>query len=337
MDNIVLKVGGKVFKNWLSYQVDADMYAAAGAFAFECARPDVDIADGAACSLLVNGELAMTGYIDKQMRIVDKTQHRLEYHGRDTMGAVVDWHMITSPDFENKDLKTMASTLLSVIPVINLKKVTYASSTSSSITEMILPHVANMSGRSVCDILREISDKFGLLFFSLPNGALCFTSPKREGAAKYSITMRADGKGNNATLDKLTKDLSKRYKQIRLVGDLPRNALPESTPPFESITDNLYPKTALPKVKSIADDTPAAFMNARLRLVVSRQRHQGFVAEYTVPGHTNNGKLWTINEFCEVDDELNGLHGPFLVIGRTFSLTRQDGCTTKVRLSLPGA
>jgi len=337
MDNITLKVGGKAFKNWLSYKVDADMYAAAGAFAFEAARPDIDIADGAACTLLVNGETVMTGYIDKSVREVAKDKNRLELHGRDTMGAVVDWRSIKQDDLINKDLKTIAQSLLTQIPVVSLKQLRYSSSVSSNLKDMVIPSLPSTYGRSVCEILRDIADKFGLLFFSLPDGTLCFTAPKREGAAKYSITMRKDGKGNNVTQGKLSKDLTRRYKQIKIMGERYAGAMPATEAPSKTHVDNTYPKTALPKVMGIPDDTPAAFMDARLRLVVSQQRHQGFVAEYTVPGHTNNGKLWTINQFCHVEDDTNGMHGDFLVIGRTFSLTREDGVTTQLRLSLPGA
>jgi len=333
-DSIVLKVGGKVFRNWLSYQVDADMYAAAGAFAFECARPDVDIAVGAACTLEINGELAMTGYIDKQVRIVDKTQHRLEYHGRDMMGAIVDWQLAISPDLSQVTLETLTQALLALVPIPRLKQVRYSTVASKAKAHEITAMQRTL-GQSICDALRGHAKQFGLLFMALPDGTLCYTTPRSAGSAKYKITMHNNGRGNNAKTGHLTKDLSRWYKSIQVVSDLPSGSV--SKPTSVVMQDSCYPSIGIPKLRVVTDDTELAFLDYRVKFLISQQRHQGFVAEYTVPGHTNNGKLWAINEFCDVDDEMNGLHGPFLVIGRTFSLTRTEGRTTKVRLSLPGA
>ena len=68
MDVVYLLVNGKKINRFISYQIDADLYAAADAFTLELARPETTVAVGMECQLWVNDKLELTGIIDKALK-----------------------------------------------------------------------------------------------------------------------------------------------------------------------------------------------------------------------------------------------------------------------------
>jgi prophage tail gpP-like protein len=75
------------------------------------------------------------------------------------------------------------------------------------------------------------------------------------------------------------------------------------------------------------------------RLALEKMRHDRFRLAYTVRGHSQGNKNWSINELCAVrdDDPYFELYGDYLIYGRTFEKKKDDkGTTTKLRLGLPG-
>ena len=59
--------------------------------------------------------------------------------------------------------------------------------------------------------------------------------------------------------------------------------------------------------------------------LIKQQRLKGVKLAYKVAGHSYNGVNWTINEFCQVVDEVVGVNGSYLITKRTFKLSRQGG------------
>ena len=55
-----------------------------------------------------------------------------------------------------------------------------------------------------------------------------------------------------------------------------------------------------------------------------------------MPGHGQNGRNWAINAVCRVDDDALGVHGNYLIVGRTFALDRDKGATTEIKRSKLG-
>lgn len=71
-----------------------------------------------------------------------------------------------------------------------------------------------------------------------------------------------------------------------------------------------------------------------LREMALRQRH-AITAEYTVKGHTQNGKPWAVDTIVDVQDDRCNLHGPMWVGRRTFTKSRSQGTQTRLSLILP--
>jgi len=71
------------------------------------------------------------------------------------------------------------------------------------------------------------------------------------------------------------------------------------------------------------------------RMLLEKQRHEGYSLSYTLPLHAQNGRNWTINELCAVNDEMLGIRKTMLVFNRRFRRTKQ-GSWTEIKLGPPG-
>ena len=68
---------------------------------------------------------------------------------------------------------------------------------------------------------------------------------------------------------------------------------------------------------------------------MEKQRHDGHQLTYRVPGHSQDGENYRINQLALVTDEKFDISDYFLIFGRTFERSK-DGTTTKLKLGRPG-
>ena len=124
-DSIELMIGNKAIRDFASYRVESDLFAAADAFSIELADPEMAIATGARCRLKVNGILELNGIVDCVERSHDKSGLHLRVEGRDLMGLLVDSYCRTWPDIQAAQLSSLAKTLLADIPYLSGAKIQY--------------------------------------------------------------------------------------------------------------------------------------------------------------------------------------------------------------------
>lgn len=347
-DNIELRVGSMVIKNWLSYTVEADIYTADDAFSLELAHPETDVAAGKRCELYVNGTLELTGIIDRVNISYDKSGEKLRIEGRDLMGLLVDSYCEEFFTLEGSTVKSLAERLLKNIPFINRKAIVYQedfagrlkkkgkSSGESSVSLIDAPQ--NFSqiepGMTVFEALKQYSASRGMMFFSLPDGSFVFGKPREKGKPLFSIVCTREGTENNVLEGEMAHDISKQYSKITVIGQQQGTDSTESDQvnTKASVTDSSVPFRKPMVVKDNNDYQSPALHG---RMLMEKARHEGFQLCYTVPFHSQGGRNWTINELCTVKDEVLGIEGTYLIYGRTLELSRQGSCT-RVKLGRPG-
>lgn len=95
-DVIELKVGDSIYGGWLSVMVDTGIEQIAGAFELGITErwPGQDtykpIKRGESCTLLMNGQAVITGYVDDVNIDFDANTHTVNVTGRDKTGDLVD-------------------------------------------------------------------------------------------------------------------------------------------------------------------------------------------------------------------------------------------------------
>jgi prophage tail gpP-like protein len=359
-DKIELRVGADIknktpgikIEHFLSYQIDADLYTPADAFHLELANPETDIKAGLICELFVNGQKELTGIIDKVHRKANKSGVSLAVEGRDFMGLLVDsyceppWITVTG-----MKLKTLAETLLAKVPFINRKEIVYQKNVVGKLkgkkgaanagfvfsldAEQKIGQIA--AGMTIFDVLKNYSMSRGMLFYSLPDGTLVFGRPMAKGEPEYTLWMLKNGIGNNVLESEKISDISKRYSKVTVIGQQQGSQAIFSAEGINSppgiTTDPDFP---FYKPFVATDNNDSLSPKEHARMIMEKQRREGWQLIYKVGRHSQNGQNWTINKLCRVKDEVQGIDEDYLIYGRTFELSKQGGPTTKLKLGLPG-
>lgn len=339
-DEIAILVNGKRLDRFLEYRVESSLFRAASSFDIELAGTDNPATAGALFKLLVNDELCMTGLVDAVECRMDKRSLRRTLRGRDLMGLLVDSHPSVAGDLEGPlSITALAERLLADIPFLNRSPVMVGKGDKSraiQLDDLSQPdRVYIKAGETVFEALRKRARVEGMLFWLLPDGTLVFGTPATGGKADFSVICRKSGRGNNVMESAFSDDISRRYKTVTVYAsgqgqDYMEVGETEST---GSVEDPDFP---FAKRFVVETNTSSRNPEGYARLLMDRGRFQGFSLGYTVPGHTQNGKPWTVNAICHVEDDVNGFSGNFLIHERTFELSKDRGAVTHLRLSRLG-
>lgn len=351
-DSLVLQMDGKRIENFLSYKVEADLYTAADAFTLELAQPETVVKAGQLCELWVNEQQELTGLIDRRIKRYDKQGLKLTVEGRDLMGLLVDSHCETFPTVQGKKLSELADMLLRDIPFIKRSRIIYQDEAAqirgklkgkkktvdnpmAGFMETAQRLARIEPGMTVFEVLRTYTASRGLMFWNMPNGTLVFGRPRAKGEPQFTLTTSRQGSANNVTVGEEIDDISKRYSRVTVIGqqqganDIAVTGIGTKA----TAEDKQFP---FRKPYVARDNNDAQSPALRARFLLEQQRHEGYRLTYTVPGHSQNGRNWQINELCRVKDEILGIDDVYLIYGRTLELSRDRGKTTTLKLGPPG-
>jgi prophage tail gpP-like protein len=343
------KKPGVIIEHFISYQIDVDLYIPANAFRLELANPETSIKSGLICELFVNGRKELTGIIDKVHRKVGKRGVSLAVEGRDYMGLLVDFHC--EPPFctvTNMKLEALALKLLAKVPFINRKEIIYQQNIAGKLkskkksTSTVLPDPAQKigqiePGQTIFEVLKMYALSRGLLFYCQPDGTLVFGRPMTKGEPEFMLQMLKSGEGNNVIESDVIDDISRRFSKVTVMGQQ-QGSQSTVLPGGINTPSGVQIDTTFPFYKPFVaiDNNDSLSPKEHARLIMEKQRREGLKMIYTVGRHSQDGQNWTINKFCHVSDEVQGIDGDFLIYGRTFELNKKDGPTTKLKLGLPG-
>lgn len=341
-DKIALRIDNRSIERFESYSIESDLYTADDAFSLELSNPEIDVKGGVRCELYVNDRLEMTGLIDRVESSGDKSGARLSVSGRDLMGLLVDSCCEEFITLQGITVKALAERLLKTVPYINRKKIvyqdTFAGGVSGSTAALLdAPHEFTQiePGMTIFEVLKQYAASRGLMFFALPDGTMVFGRPKAKGTPLFALTCRRDGRTNIIEGSKVD-DFSKRFSKYVVIGQQQG---------ADGITVDQVNTGGVPvldgdvpyyKPLVATDNNDGQSPAPHARMLKGKARFEGFQLTYRVPGHSQRGKNWAINELCTVDDEVRGVRGTYLIYGRTFAQSKQDGPTTSLKLSYPG-
>ncbi len=349
-DTVSLHIGNHKIENFVSYDIEADLYQAADKFTLELANPEAPVTAGMQCKLYVNGVLELTGLIDKTAKKYDKNGRTLTVEGRDLMGLLVDSHAEQFVTVQGKTVKYLAELLLKSVPYIQRSQIIYQQNVvgklkgkkkavDSPLTGFIdTPQKFSQiePGMTVFEVLAVYAASRGLMFFAMPDGTLVFGRPKITGDPLFSIISRLNGQDNTVESGEETNDISRRYSKITVVSQVQGSddmGMDHSKVNVKkSITDPDFPFYK-PLVVKLNNDSQTPALHARM--LMEKQRHDGYGLTYTVPLHSQNGRNWAINELCTVNDEILNVRKTLLVFNRRFRKTKQ-GSWTDIKLGPPG-
>jgi prophage tail gpP-like protein len=328
-----------------SFSVDSDLFLAADSCSFSFYDTAADVRQGMLFRLYINGVVEATGIIDSIHPGYDKNGGRtFSISGRDMAGLLCDSSCEKSGHvLAGKTIREAAAYLITKTPYV--KKEDFVFAEGAAQWDKAYSYAKIEVGEKIFEVLTRLAKGRGLIFYCNPDGTFVFDKPKpaKTGSAQfYIITKRVSNTANNAESGSLNIDISQAYTQVTIIsqiqGDDDDTAVTLSG--MAKMPAGLFPAGFYkPLVKQQnADGTTPKRLAA---MEIMKMQAAAFSLDYTVEGHVQNGRNWTINEYCNVQDidlTYNGapINNNYLIYGRTFTQDKQAGSTTKLKLGLPG-
>ncbi len=339
IDCVELEVNDKKIPGILEYSIESDLFAAADAF--EITLPDArGVKAGWPVRLYVNGQLELTGVVDRLAVRGEKSGKQVTVSGRDLMGLLVDRYVEEFMTLENYTLKQLAEKLMADIPYINTKEINYGKGDRTraaplSMLEEDFLYQQLTPGDTVFDTLQRYATGLGMLFFCLPDGTFVFGRPQTGGPARFNVVNRAGDRRHNVISYEYEDDISKRYSRAVVISQ--GQAYGELD--YDDVTlvgqaeDETFPFDKPFVAESAHFDRD---LTAYARMLLDRFNFDGFSLQYTTFGHSQRGRNYAVNAVCGVEDAELDIHGDYLIHGRTFRLNKEEGALTELRLSKLG-
>lgn len=359
-DKVSLQIDGKRVEHFESYSVDADLYNADDAFSLELSNPESDVEAGMRCQLYVNDIIELDGTIDRVTKGYSKRGSRLRVEGRDLMGLLVDSYAEDFVTVEGQKIKALAEMMIGktsrhpALPFVSRIPIEYQANfvgkgrgKKQTVSEPIVGFLETVQkishieqGMTVFEVLRNYAMSRGLMFwmeYTKSGPRFVFGRPVVKGNASYVFTYLESGAGNNVLDGEEVIDFSRRYSKITVYSqgqghqEHGMNAAAVNSKAVRE--DDAFPFYK-PFVARLTNDSQSPALYARL--LQEKQRHDGYQLHYSVPGHSQDGENYRINELALVTDEKFGISDYFLIFGRTFERSKDQGTVTRLKLGRPG-
>ena len=311
-DTLMLKVGGYEYDEFSQASLTSDLYDPVGSFSLTLGyQPKAKAGDR--CEVYVNGLLEMTGIIDRVECSWDKKSHGYTVSGRSLVGLLADSYL-TSFKLPPKTLKAMVAKYIADIPYLKESRVEYHADCSISRDY----HGLDV-GATAFSVFTEYAISRGLIFWAKPDGTLVFGKAKESGLPLYIVDAAVAKSGRRV------EDISKLYSQVMVVSDHDAG--------FKTAVET-NPHVPFRKIFVAAYNADGGSIAKQARTLMHQQKLAAYQLDYTVPGFSQSGKNWRVNELAKVDDSQGGAAGTFLIHRRTFERSIQSGSTSKLSLGL---
>lgn len=310
-DTVKVVIGSYEFTEVESMSIVSDLFAPSGSFRFQLGQK-VTADPGARCAVWINGQIELTGIVDRLEQTADEGAHGWVASGKNLVG-LIERSFITNWGAPPTTLKKAAERYLGQIPFVRELPWTIEGKDPS------VPHAGLDVGDTVFKVLNEFAQNRGLLFWSKGNGELVFGKAVGEGEPDYQITAR------QIKSRTIIKDISGLHSKIVIVSD--------SDAGHKVITaTNPSAPIEIPFAAAY-NGHDGEGLQKQANEYTRQEKLQAFSMDCTVKGFSVNGSNWAVNKRVKVDDEVTGLTDTLLLRTREFGFDKTSGSTTKLSLS----
>lgn len=335
MADVALRVNGREYAGWKSARVTRGIESVSGSFELSVSdRWSGDavswpIVEGDECTVMVGGEVVITGYVDRRTISYSASEHTLSVSGRDRTGDLVDCSaVLTKWEFYSTPVLMLAKRLAEPFSI----SVTLQSGLS------LPPPVAKLSvdpGDSVYEVIERACRTAALLAVADGRGGLLLMRP---GSTR---TTTALVEGENILAASAERDETGRFRRVVVRGqnggtDILSGA---SVAAVQASAEdrNVVRAARVLLVRPEGNVTPAhAKQRAEWETTVRAARATTVTA--TVQGWTqSNGSLWPVNALARLRSPTLGLDAELLVTQAVYNVDESSGTTTQLTLRPPDA
>ena len=332
MSNVELLVNGLRYGGWTDVEVKRSMEAVSGAFTVGLTerwagqdRPWV-ILPGSECTIYVDGELMITGYVDALDVSFDAGSHNVTVKGRDKTADMVDCSAVHTPDqWTNIGLDKLARILASPFGV----PVTIEADVGAAFPSVKLDH-----GETAYEALERHARQRAALLLPDRRGGLVVTTP---GARRAAVKLE---QGVNVLSASGGLDFSSRFSDYIVKGqtvgsdDWDAEAAAHVT---ASDSDNRISRyrPLIVQAEALQDNG-----SAKKRAVWEKNVRKGRSAKATVTvqgwRQSPGGPIWDINMIVRATLPWLQINGDMMVSSVSFKKSER-GTVTELEIASPEA
>lgn len=333
MPDVSLVLGSGIYTGWTSARVTRSLEALSGTFEIGLTEREPgairprSFAAGEACTVLLDGEVVITGWVDDVDPDYAAEQHSIRIAGRDRTGDLVDCSAIHKPgEWRGQKLETIVAELARPFGI----PVRVVTDTGAAFARFAIEQ-----GETVYEAVDRACRMRAVLATSTPAGGVLIT--RAGGGARVPVALE---RGVNILAGRGRISHRERFSHYIVKGQHPGDDLwPTSMaahlrgeardPGIARYRPMLLQAEDLTTTRSAAD---RAAWDANVRSARSRK------ATITVVGWRAGeaGPLWAPGQTVAVRDEWLGIDRDMLVSGVQFE-RGERGTTTTLDLAVPGA
>lgn len=313
-----LVVNGKTFSGWKGMRVTRGIEQMAGGFELDVTDRwqvggeirDWPIRAGDACRVELDGNTAISGYVDAIEISLDDSSHSVRISGRDRTADLVDCSAVHAGQWRNRALSAIARELASPFGI-----------GVSVLANGQLDSFALQEGETVFEALDRAARQIGVLVTSDPAGNLVLT---RAGSARVPVDL---AQGVNILSASSTFRVDERFSQITVKGQGRGEGGGQGQ---AKVSDADIPRYR-PLVVIAEEQGANAALSQRAAWEKSVRAGRGSRATVAVQGWSHAGGLWLPNNLVRVDAPAVRARGQLLIVSCSYSL---DGNGSRTELSL---
>lgn len=333
MNNVELKVDGKIFSGWTSVTVNRSIETMAGYFDLgvnvQTSTDLSSLAPGKPFTLSIDGQTVITGYTDGRRRQMGADSMKITIAGRDKTADLIDCAAIyKGGQWKKRTLEQIARDLCQPYGVVVRWELTDAES-AAPFTSFTLDH-----SETVYEALGRAARARGVLITSNAAGDLVFTRADESHSDRLVL-------GENLLSVDFDEDYRNRFSEYTVKGHGRSNGKVGDTVDARTIASQKGTATdsAITRYRPmiILADSKIDAQSATARALREQRRRlaKSVTFEAQLDGWTrSNGQIWMPNILAEIDASKFAIQtGPLLVSKVVLTLDDREGVKTTLTLA----
>ncbi|MBW1642527.1 MAG: hypothetical protein JRJ76_06785 [Deltaproteobacteria bacterium] len=339
MSEVSLNVKGKKFEGWTSVSIEKSLYQMTGTFGFAGTNifpgnaEKWGLALGDECTVLIDDQIIITGYIEDIPISYDAVSHNIQISGRDKTGDLVDCSFAeTNQEWKGQKIITVIKALCNPFGI----SVDVDNSVSAKTYEKTPKDLFKINpGETVFDAIFRLCKPKGILPVSYGDGQLVLTGTGTQWANDILEL------GKNVKSGSINQSDKERFSTYIVKGQ-------GENSPFGTVEDAAHAKGAYhdlvlmksrPARKIVIWPESSCTVKYCQDLAkwecVNRAGNSRSI-DYEVQNWVqSNGKVWPLNALVKVKDHFLQINTAMLIAAVNFTMNNESGTITKLALVHP--
>jgi len=331
MRDVQLCVDGKAYGGWKSVRIVRSIEQLASSFVLDITEQWVGqddrfpVAEGADCSIAIDGNRVLTGYVDTVPRSYGPAAHNIGVNGRSTTGDLVDCSAIyKTGQWGSATLLKIAKDLCAPFGVVVKADAPVGAAFKS---------FSIQDGETVHECIERAARMRGVLLTTASNGDLAIV---RAGNGRINTTLKY---GVNVKHGNSTGSMKGRHSKYIVKGQSPGSDDFSGKKANQQRAEAADQAVARYRPLIVMAEDAATAQSLRDRAAWERNTRAGKSqrASYKVQGWEHDDGLWEPNKMVPVWDPVLMIDAELLLVSVALVISESDGEIAELELTGAGA